>query len=155
MKMRFSLETNIVFFTTIISYIESYYLSEENPNKYQSLCRKASDCFNLRDRLFVCSRNRCVCDEEYRFDVSDNLCKQFICHQNSDCQESDTNRRCLSGQCLCHRNYSVDSVSKLCVERPGYQYSWLWCLLFLTPSILASVHGIVLKYKLLDKIVPH
>ena len=148
-KLWFSLYLTLTLITSIccnyLLFLESIKNSE---NKYETQCLRSADCLDIQ---FVCSNNRCICDNNYIFDVNDNSCKHFICHINSDCQERDANRQCRSGQCMCGTDLWVDAVTKLCVERPGYDYSWLWCLLFLIPSIVASIHGIHRKYQILKQ----
>ncbi len=133
----------------LFSFVETIYIFK-NEIQFESYCKKNKDCLNLKER-FICFDNKCICDDNYSYDMSDNTCKKFICEINTDCQEVDKNRFCEFGQCKCGLNYSIDSISKICVEKPNYQFYWLWCFLFMIPSVIASIHGLIRKYRLSKK----
>jgi len=133
------------------NFVETIYLSKDKI-QFESYCNKNNDCFNLKDSKFICNNSKCICDNNYQYDISDNTCKPFICQINSDCQELDKNRFCEFGQCKCGLNYSVDSMTKICIKKPGYRFYWFWCFVFLIPSIVASIHGLIRKHRIIKKL---
>ena len=71
----------------------------------------------------VCVDHQCRCAAQYKYNIELKKCQSFNCSHSYECQTYDSNRYCISGQCLCNTGYKINKLNgNKCINADGYTY---------------------------------